>query len=368
MTDYLIVGAGLFGSVVARELHKAGKSVLVIEKKSHIGGTVYTEDHDGICVHKCGAHIFRTNEKWIWDYVNDLTPFNNFINSPMAMYHNQLYNLPFNMNTFNEIWGVKTPEEARKKIDETIVPLTDDTPDNLEDWAKSLVGTTIYDMFIKEYTEKQWGKKCSELPSFIMHRIPLRFTFDNNYYSNKQYQGIPIQGYTKLIEKLLEGIDVILNCDGKEYCHKHGSQFKRIIYTGPIDEFFDYEYGPLEYRSLKFEERVYNFPDFQGVAVVNHTDKSKDYTRTIEHQHFLYDPKEFTVVSYEYPVKYEKGITEPIYPVVNKENASHWEKYFSLGKYTTPNISFEGRLGSYLYSDMEDTIKNAKKFVMEELQ
>ncbi len=340
MIDYLIVGAGLFGSIVANELHKAGKSVVVVEKRNHIGGTIYTEYKDNIHIHKYGAHIFRTDDKEIWDYVNNIVPLRNFVNCPMAMYHNQLYNLPFNMNTFNEIWGAKTPEEARERIKETIV---ESNGNDLESWAKSKVGTTIYEMFIKHYTEKQWGKNCSELPSSIMRRIPLRFTFDNNYYSGKQYQGIPIDGYTKIIEHLLEGIDVAVSTDGKTFYNQVKDEFARVIYTGPIDEFFDYKFGILEYRSLRFEEKTYNFPDYQGVAVVNHTDRTKEFTRTIEHQHFLSNPQNHTIVSYEYPQQYVPGTNEPIYPIESEQSAKNYKAYVLYAKMTEPKITFCGR-------------------------
>ena len=357
MYDYLIVGAGLFGAVCANELKKRGKSVLVIEKRDHIAGNIYTKNIEGINVHIYGAHIFHTHEKWVWDYINKFAEFNNYINQPVARYKNEIYNLPFNMNTFTKLWSdVYTPIDAERKIEEEKKAYNIDNPTNLEEQAIKLVGPTIYEKLIKGYTAKQWGRPCNELPSFIIKRLPVRFTFDNNYF-NDRYQGIPIGGYTKIIEKMLDGIDIRLNCDffkNKEALMKEASN---IIYTGQIDEFFDYCYGALEYRTVKFETEILDCPNYQGNAVVNYTEYEIPYTRIIEHKHFEFDstsPK--TVISKEYSTSWKEGM-EPYYPVNNEKNNELYLKYKSLANKS--NIYFGGRLGGYKYYDMDDTIMSA---------
>lgn len=348
--DYLIVGAGLFGATLADSLTKKyGHSVLVVEKNSNVGGMCYTEKNLGITVHKYGAHIFRTDDIDIWNYVNKLVKFRPFINSPLAYVDGSLYNLPFNMNTFKQLWGVLTPDDAMAKIQADCV--ANDNPQNLEEFALSKVGRTIYSMFIKDYTEKQWGKKCTELPASILGRLPLRFTYDNNYYANKQYQGIPVEGYTVLIERMLNMSTVILNCkDWKQY----KDYANQIIYTGSIDEYYDYKYGKLDYRSLRFEEHIREIENVRGNAVINYTTKEYPYTREIEHKHFLNEQSPVSIVSYEYPELYN-GENERYYPLETKENIELYNKYSSI---ETDTI-FAGRLGQYRYTDMEQTIVNA---------
>jgi len=353
--DYVIVGAGLFGAVCAHELHKKGKRVLVLEKRDHIGGNVYTENQDGIQVHKYGAHIFHTNEKYIWDYVNSFVEFNRFTNSPLALHQGKLYNLPFNMNTFYQLWGVKTPAEAMAKIDEQKAEMTGKEPTNLEEQAISLVGRDIYEKLIKGYTEKQWGRKATELPAFIIRRLPVRFTFDNNYFSDK-YQGIPIGGYTKLIEKLLVGIEVKLGVDYLTLREHYRSLAEKIIYTGPIDEYFDYCHGQLEYRSLRFEHERFEVDNYQGNAVVNYTEAEVLFTRIIEHKHFDSADTPHTVVTREYPAEWRPG-DEPYYPVNDDKNMVLFKKYRDLAK--NENIIFGGRLAEYKYYDMHQVIKSA---------
>lgn len=354
--DYVIVGAGLFGAVCAHELYKKGKRVLVLEKRDHIGGNVYTEDQDGIQVHKYGAHIFHTNDKDIWDYVNSFVEFNRFTNSPLAMHDGKLYNLPFNMNTFYQLWGVKTPAEAMAKIDEQKAEMSGIEPTNLEEQAISLVGRDIYEKLIKGYTEKQWGRKATELPAFIIRRLPVRFTFDNNYFSDK-YQGIPIGGYTKLIEKLLAGIEVKLGVDYLTQRDYYRTLAEDIIYTGPIDEYFDYCYGQLEYRSLRFEHERIDVDSYQGNAVVNYTEAEVPFTRIIEHKHF--DPVEadHTVVTKEYPMEWKLG-DEPYYPVNDDKNMTLFKQYRQLAKQER-NMIFGGRLAEYKYYDMHQVIRSA---------
>ncbi|KTA77461.1 UDP-galactopyranose mutase [Aeromonas salmonicida] len=353
--DYVIVGAGLFGAVCAHELHKKGKRVLVLEKRDHIGGNVYTENQDGIQVHKYGAHIFHTNEKYIWDYVNSFVEFNRFTNSPLALHQGKLYNLPFNMNTFYQLWGVKTPAEAMAKIDEQKAEMAGKEPTNLEEQAISLVGRDIYEKLIKGYTEKQWGRKATELPAFIIRRLPVRFTFDNNYFSDK-YQGIPIGGYTKLIEKLLVGIEVKLGVDYLTLREHYRSLAEKIIYTGPIDEYFDYCHGQLEYRSLRFEHERFEVDNYQGNAVVNYTEAEVLFTRIIEHKHFDSADTPHTVVTREYPAEWRPG-DEPYYPVNDDKNMVLFKKYRDLAK--NENIIFGGRLAEYKYYDMHQVIKSA---------
>lgn len=354
--DYIIVGAGLFGAVCAYELNKKGKKVLVLEKRNHIAGNIYTELKENINVHKYGAHIFHTSNKEIWDYINQFGEFNNFINSPIANYKGEIYNLPFNMNTFSKIWeDVKTPKEAKEHIEKEKFK---GNSTNLEEQTKSLVGTTIYEKLVKEYTEKQWGKECKDLPPFIIKRLPVRFTYNNNYF-NDIYQGIPKQGYTKLIEKMLNGIEVKLNTDFFDNKEEYINMCNKIIYTGPIDKYYNYCYGKLEYRSLRFEEIIYNTDNYQGNAVINYTSNDKKYTRTIEHKHFNNDISNKTIISYEYPIIND---LEPYYPINNEKNDSLYYKYETLAK-MDKNILFGGRLGTYKYYDMDKTIEKALELI-----
>ena len=355
--DYLIVGSGLFGAICAYELNKAGKKCLVIEKRSHIGGNIYTENIENINVHKYGAHIFHTSDKEIWDYVNQFAEFNNYINSPVARYGNELYNLPFNMNTFTKLWpDVFTPEDARKRIEEEKAEHFVAEPKNLEEQAINLVGKTIFEKLVKDYTEKQWGKKCSELPAFIIKRLPVRFTFDNNYF-NDRYQGIPIGGYTKIIEELLKGIETRLNTDYFEHEEELLNIANKIIFTGPIDQYYSYCYGPLEYRTVKFETEILDTDNYQGNAVINYTSSDVPYTRIIEHKHFEFGNQEKTVISKEYSSKWELG-DEPYYPVNNDKNNELYKKYEELAKKDN-KVIFGGRLGKYKYYDMHHVIKEA---------
>lgn len=354
--DYLIVGAGLFGAVCAHELNKKGKKILVIEKREHLGGNVYTEDNDGIQVHKYGAHIFHTNDKEIWDYVNSFSEFNRFTNSPLANYQGKLYNLPFNMNTFYQLWGTKTPVEAAAKIAEQRKEMEGKEPANLEEQAISLVGRDIYEALIKGYTEKQWGRKANDLPAFIIRRLPVRLTYDNNYFSDR-YQGIPIGGYTKLVERMLDGIEVRLGIDYLKDCEQLSGLVDHIIYTGPIDEYFGYCYGKLEYRSLQFETERLDVDNYQGNAVINYTEREIPFTRIIEHKHF--DPVEtsHTVITREYPAEWEEG-DEPYYPVNDEKNMILFKLYSDLAK-KEKNIIFGGRLAEYKYYDMHQVIASA---------
>ena len=357
MYDYLIVGAGLFGATVANKLKAKGKSVLVIEKRDHVGGNIYTETRDNIHVHFYGAHIFHTSNKEVWDYVNSFVEFNDFINSPIADFHGERYNLPFNMNTFCQLWpDVHTPEEAQAKIQKEKAAYKIVEPQNLEEQAISLVGSTIYRKLIKEYTEKQWGRSCKELPAFIIKRLPVRYEFNNNYF-NDTYQGIPIGGYTLLIERMLEGIEVICNEDFLLNKEKYSNIAKRIIYTGPIDEYFDYKYGYLEYRSLKFNVRRLEMEDYQHNAVVNYTSHDVPYTRIIEHKHFENDISPVTIISEEYPDNWELG-KERFYTVNNERNNDLYSRYHELAE-KEENVFFGGRLGLYKYLDMDDTIIEA---------
>ncbi len=365
--DLVIVGAGLFGSVFAHEARKLGKRVLVIERRGHVGGNCWTRNVDGINVHEYGAHIFRTSRKDIWDHIRQFAEFNHFVNSPIAMYHGKVYNMPFNMNTFNRIWGVSTPAEARAKIDEQRKEIKGE-PRNLEEKAISLVGRDVYEILVKEYTEKQWGRPCSELPASIIRRLPVRFIYDNNYF-NDPYQGIPIGGYTQIFEKMLNGCEVLLNTDFKDWVASVGGlpPAAKVIYTGPIDEYFDYIFGPLEYRSLRFEHERHNETDnLQGVAVVNYTDHSTPYTRTIEHKHFEFGKQPFTVVSKEYPIEWHHGI-EPYYPINDEKNQQRYKQYASVAN-AFKNMAFCGRLGGYRYTDMQDTIINALLLAAQELR
>lgn len=362
MYDYLIVGSGLYGSICAYELSKIGYKVLVIDKRDHIGGNIYTENIEGINVHKYGAHIFHTSNKMVWDYINQFAEFNNYINSPVARYKNEIYNLPFNMNTFSKIWNdVFTPAEAMKKIDEEKKKYYVEEPKNLEEQAINLVGPTIYEKLVKGYTAKQWGRKCNELPAFIIKRLPVRFTYDNNYF-NDRYQGIPIGGYTKIIEKMLSGIEVKLNSNYFSDRKYYESISKNIIYTGPIDEFFDYKYGELEYRSVYFETIVLAEVNHQGNAVVNYTDYETPYTRIIEHKHFEFDTKTpKTVISKEYSKTWKLG-DEPYYPVNDEKNNALYNKYKEEALKLN-NVYFGGRLGQYKYYDMDKVILEALNFI-----
>lgn len=358
--DYLIVGAGLFGSTIAYELAQRGKRVEVIEKRPHVAGNIYTENVNGIEVHKYGAHIFHTSNKKVWDFINKFTNFNNYINSPLANYKGNIYNLPFNMNTFNKMWGVVTPDEAKNRIMMQKKIGGNDSPKNLEEQAISLVGKDIYEKLVKGYTEKQWGKKATELPSFIIRRLPVRFTYNNNYF-NDTYQGIPVGGYTKIIEKMLSNELITVRTDTNFFDKKNEylNKYKKIVYTGMIDEFFDYRLGPLEYRSLRFESEKLNSQDFQGNAVVNYTDGDVPYTRIIEHKHFdpKHSPKDGTIITREYPVNWKVG-DEPYYPINDRKNDLLYKEYIKISE-QVPNVIFGGRLGQYRYYNMDQTIMAA---------
>ncbi len=364
--DYLIVGSGLYGAVCAYELKKAGKKCLVIEKRDHIGGNVYTKEIEGINVHQYGAHIFHTSDKEIWNYVNQFAEFNQYINSPVARYRDELYNLPFNMNTFTKLWrDVFTPEQAQRRIEEERKAKYKENPQNLEEQAINLVGETIYEKLIKGYTAKQWGRPCNELPAFIIKRLPVRFTFDNNYF-NARYQGVPVGGYTKMIEKMLEGTEVLTSRDFFGDRAGYAAMAEHIIYTGAIDRYFDYVYGALEYRSVRFETEVLDMPNYQGNAVVNYTAYDVSYTRVIEHKHFEFGKQEKTVISREYSSAWKLG-DEPYYPVNDAKNGALYEKYKALAD-KEPKVTFGGRLGQYKYYDMHNVIKEALSFVSQELK
>jgi len=358
--DYLIVGSGLFGAIFAYEANQRGKKCLVIDKRPNVGGNIYTEEVEGIQVHKYGAHIFHTSNKEVWEYINKFAEFNRYTNSPVARYKDEVYNLPFNMNTFNKLWGVFTPDEAKAKIAEELEEVTIDEPKNLEEQAIKLVGKTIYEKLVKGYTEKQWGKKATELPSFIIKRLPVRFTYDNNYF-NDLYQGIPIGGYTQIIDKMLEGIEVKLNYDYFDHKEELKDVAEKIVFTGPIDKYYDYRYGELEYRSVRFETEILDVENYQGNAVVNYTEYEVPYTRIIEHKHFEFGTQPKTVISREYSDKWtlEK---EPYYPINNEQNNTLYEKYRTLAK-NDKNIIFGGRLGQYKYYDMHKVIEEALKCV-----
>ena len=361
--DYLIVGSGLFGSIFAYEANKKGKKCLVIDKRDHIGGNIYCEDIEDINVHKYGAHIFHTSNKEIWDYVNSFVEFNRYTNCPVANYKGELYNLPFNMNTFYQLWKVKTPQEAIAKIEEQVKEANIEEPQNLEEQAIKLVGKDIYEKLIKGYTEKQWGKKATELPSFIIKRLPVRLTFDNNYFNDK-YQGIPVGGYNKIIEKMLENVDVKLNTDFFENREELENMAEKIVFTGMIDEFYDYKFGTLEYRSLKFEHETLEEENYQGNAVVNYTEYDIPYTRIIEHKHFEYGNQPKTVITREYPATWNKG-DEPYYPINNDENNELYSKYKELAD-KEENVIFGGRLAEYKYYDMHNVIEKALEAVNKE--
>lgn len=365
--DYLVVGSGLFGSTFAYEAAKRGKKVKVIDKRNHIAGNIYTENIEGINVHKYGAHIFHTNDKNIWEYVNQFAEFNRYTNSPIANFKGEIYNLPFNMNTFNKLWGVVTPEEAMDKIEQQKAEAKIEKPKNLEEQAISLIGTDVYEKLVKGYTEKQWGRKATELPAFIIKRLPVRFTYDNNYFNDK-YQGIPIGGYTQIVEKMLSSdlIDIELGVDFFNHKEDFLKEYPKIIYTGMIDQFFDYQYGTLEYRSLAFESIILNQENYQGNAVVNYTDAETPYTRIIEHKHFEFGKQKKTIITKEYPKNWNKG-DEPYYPMNDKKNNDIFKKYLELAE-ETPNVIFGGRLGMYKYYDMHQVIGAALTIVQNEFK
>lgn len=356
--DYLIVGAGLFGSVFAHEMTKKGKTCFVIDKRDHLGGNVFCENVEGINVHKYGAHIFHTNNKRIWDYVNSFVEFNRYTNSPVANYKGELYNLPFNMNTFYQLWKVKTPEEAKAKIQQQVEESGIKKPKNLEEQAISLVGKDIYEKLIKGYTEKQWGRKATDLPAFIIKRLPVRFTFDNNYFNDK-YQGIPIGGYNKLIEGLLDGIETQTGVDFFANKEAYEEMAETVVFTGKIDEYFNYQFGKLEYRSLEFEHQTLDMSNYQGNAVVNYTEAEIPFTRILEHKHFEFGKQDKTVVTKEYPKEWEEGC-EPYYPVNDDKNSGTYLKYKRLAEQTN-NVIFGGRLAEYKYYDMHQVIASALK-------
>lgn len=372
--DYLIVGAGLFGSVFSHVMKNNHKTCYVIDKRNHIAGNIYTKEVRGIQVHEYGAHIFHTSDKRIWDFINQFAEFNQYINSPIAVYKDEIYNLPFNMNTFHKLWGVKTPKEAQRKIQEQIKTLGIENPQNLEEQALSLAGTDVYEKLIKGYTEKQWGRSCRELPAFIIKRLPFRFTYDNNYF-NDRYQGIPVGGYTAIVRKLLEGIPVSLGTEYREFCRiqeqnkKEGKEqlsFGKVVYTGMIDEYFGYCLGNLEYRSLRFEKE--DLPDcdnFQGNAVVNYTQREIPYTRIIEHKHFEFGKGSGTVLTREYPAEWKPG-DEPYYPVNDDKNQTLFAKYRELAD-KEEKVAFGGRLGGYQYYDMDKVIAAALDLAEREL-
>lgn len=365
MYDYLIVGAGLFGAVFAREAADRGKRCLVIDKRDHIGGNIYTKEIEGINVHLYGAHIFHTSNKTVWDYVNRFATFNRYTNSPIAYYKGEVYNMPFNMNTFSRLWGVFTPEEAKAKIAEQVREAGITEPKNLEEQAISLVGRDIYEKLVCGYTEKQWGRRATELPSFIIKRLPVRFTYDNNYFNDK-YQGIPEGGYTKMVEEMLRGIDVQLSTDYFADREKYNSMAKKVLFTGMIDQFYDYRFGELEYRSLRFETEVLECDNYQGNAVVNYTEYEIPYTRIIEHKHFEFGTQEKTVITREYPAKWEKG-DEPYYPMNDDKNNELYLKYKALGD-MEEKVIFGGRLGMYKYFDMHHIVDEALKLVEAEME
>lgn len=362
--DYLIVGAGLYGAVFAHEMTKRGKKCLVIEKRDHIAGNVYCENVDGINVHKYGAHIFHTSDKHVWEYMNQFAEFNNYINSPIAVYKDELYNMPFNMNTFSKMWGIRTPQEAKDIIKSQIAQLNITEPKNLEEQALSLVGKDVYEKLVKGYTEKQWGRDCKDLPAFIIKRLPLRFIYDNNYF-NDRYQGIPIGGYTKIVEKMLEGSEVLLNTDYFEFRKENPDIADKTVYTGMLDKYFDFCFGVLEYRSVRFETERLDIEDYQGNAVVNYTEREVPFTRIIEHKHFEFGTQPFTIISREYPSEWHMG-DEPYYPVNNEKNEALVQKYRDLAA-KEENVVFGGRLGEYRYYDMDKVVNAALQAVEKEL-
>lgn len=359
--DYLVVGCGLFGATFAQQAVEKGKTVLIIDKRNHIGGNVYTEEVENIHVHRYGAHIFHTSYDNVWEYVNRFATFNNFVNNVIADYKGERYHLPFNMNTFHELWGVDTAEEAQAIINKQIKDANIKEINNLEEQAISMVGTDIYNKLIKGYTEKQWGRSCKELPPFIIKRLPLRFTYDNNYFNDK-YQGIPIGGYTKMVQRMIAGADVLLNAKYQDFIKDYPNIASEIIYTGPIDEYFNYSLGKLEYRTVRFENALLDKPDYQGNAVINYTERDIPYTRIIEHKHFdLNDKQTKTYISKEYPSEYKDGMN-PYYPINDERNTSLYSKYLELAK-NEKNVFFKGRLGEYKYYDMDEVILSALDFV-----
>jgi len=361
--DYILVGSGLYAGVFAWYAGRSGKTCLVVEKREHLGGNVYCEDIKGIKVHKYGAHIFHTSNKKVWNFVNSLAEFNRYTNSPVANYKGEMYNMPFNMNTFSKLWGISTPAEARAVIDRQRAEVTGE-PRNLEEQAISLVGRELYEKLIKGYTEKQWGRDCKELPAFIIKRIPVRYLYDNNYF-NDRYQGIPVGGYNVIIEKLFEGCEVELGVDYLEHKAHYDSMGGTVVYTGTIDAYFGYRFGKLEYRSLRFESDIYGEENHQGVAVVNYTDRETPYTRTIEHKHFAFGNQPVTVVTREYPVTWQEGM-EPYYPVNDEKNQALYQKYAGLAR-KEANVIFGGRLGEYKYYDMDKVIEAAMEMAQEAL-
>ena len=356
MFDYLLVGAGLYNAVFAHELTKRGKTCLVIDRRNHIAGNIYTETVSDIHVHKYGAHIFHTSDKAVWEYVHQFAEFNHFVNSPLAVYHDELYNLPFNMNTFSKMWGVRTPDEAKAKIAEQVAELGIAEPKNLEEQALSLVGTDVYTKLVKGYTEKQWGRDCKDLPAFIIRRLPCRFTYNNNYF-NDPYQGIPVGGYTAMVEKMFAGAEIRLSTDFFDLIREEPNIAKKIVYTGCIDEYFDYVYGPLHYRSVRFETEELQTADYQGNAVVNYTAREVPYTRIIEHKHFDFGQQPTTVISREYPAEWQPGM-EPYYPINDAENNALYARYKALAD-AQENVIFGGRLGQYRSYDMDKVIRAA---------
>ena len=354
--DYLIVGAGLYGAVFAHELTKRGKRVLVIDRRDHIAGNIYTREIEGINVHEYGAHIFHTSDREVWDYVNRFAEFNHYVNCPVAVYKDELYNLPFNMNTFSKMWGVRTPAQAKAKIAEQVAELHITEPKNLEEQALSLVGTDVYNKLVKGYTEKQWGRDCRELPAFIIKRLPCRFTYDNNYFSDR-FQGIPMGGYTKMVARMLEGVEVRLGVDYFDLIKAEPEIAGTIVYTGCIDEFFGYQLGALQYRSVRFETEVLDEENYQGNAVVNYTEREVPYTRIIEHKHFEFGQQEKTVISREYSAEWKPGL-EPYYPVNDEKNSALYAAYKKLAD-AQGNVIFGGRLGQYRYYDMDKVIRAA---------
>lgn len=370
--DYLIAGAGLFGAVFAHEMHKQGRKVLVVEKRDHIAGNIYTEKVMGINVHRYGAHIFHTSDEKVWNYVNQYARFNHYVNSPVAVYRDELYNLPFNMNTFSRMWNIKTPKEAKEIIAKQTGEFAGITPQNLEEQALQLAGRDVYEKLVKGYTEKQWGRDCKDLPAFIIRRLPLRFTYDNNYF-NDRFQGIPEGGYTQIVEKLLEDIPVLTGVSLQEYQTANADRtadeqdsWDRLLYTGMIDEYYHYRLGTLEYRSLRFEtEELPEEDNYQGNAVVNYTEREVPYTRIIEHKHFEFQTGEGTVITREYPATWKKG-DEPYYPINDEKNGALYAQYAELAK-KEANVLFGGRLGQYKYYDMDKVIRSALDMVKEEL-
>lgn len=362
--DYLIVGAGLYGAVFAYEAKKKGKTCLVIDKRDHIAGNIYCEEIEGINVHKYGAHIFHTSNKKVWEYINQFAEFNNYINSPVAVYKDELYNLPFNMNTFSKMWNIRTPQEAKAKIAEQVAETGITEPQNLEEQGLSLVGRDVFEKLVKGYTEKQWGRDCKDLPAFIIKRLPVRFTYDNNYF-NDRFQGIPMGGYTKIVEKMLDGVDVKTNTDYFAFIRENPDVAEKTVFTGMIDEYFEYKLGALEYRSVRFETEVLDTDNYQGNAVVNYTEREVPYTRIIEHKHFEFGQQEKTVISREYSSEWSVGM-EPYYPVNNEQNNALFAQYRALAD-KEDQVIFGGRLGNYKYYDMDKVIEAALEMCEKEL-